>query len=67
MEAFISSGGEFPPDFDGADIVPWGTMTIDFTPGGTANISWTTNQPGYSNGSLAVTRISTLGGHECAE
>ncbi len=60
MEAFISSGGQFPPDFDGADVVPWGTMTMYFAPGGTANISWATSYEGFTSGSMSVVRLTSV-------
>ena len=63
------TGAQFPPDFDTSEAVstPWGTLTLVFEDPDNIQASWTTTQPGYSNGSLAVTRISQLGGHECIE
>jgi subtilisin family serine protease len=60
MDAFISSGGEFPPDFDGADVVPWGTMTMEFEAGGTAIISWDTSYTGFTSGSLSVVQLTNV-------
>jgi len=57
------------PDFMSGDVIskPWGTLLMEFTGPDSATASWTSVLPGYSDGSLELTRLTGLGGHACAD
>ncbi len=58
----ISSGGDFPPRFvaSGASIQPWGELTLRFDDVDHGRATWTTTQPGFNNGEMPLTRLSTV-------
>ena len=60
----ITQGGGFPPNHDPAQVQlqPWGEVLLDFSSRDQGTATWTTNMPGFSNGSMALSRISRLSG-----
>ncbi len=62
LDAFITDNGEFPPDFTGADVNPWGTMSFEFNTDGSATASWQTGYTGFSSGSMPITRLAGISG-----
>ena len=58
----IGSGGQFPPAFQSgqATLQSWGTLTLRFTDVRSGSASWTTTQPGFSNGSMNLSRLTEL-------
>lgn len=66
-DAYTIDGGQFPPDFDEAATsrVEWGTLTITFDDCNQANASWTTDQSGFSSGSMDLFRLSGIVGAPC--
>lgn len=67
VEMSIYSGADFPADFnpDNVDEEPWGTVLFTYTGASTATASWTTDYPGYTNGSMDLQRLTGLSGHHC--
>lgn len=58
----ITRGGQFPPNFNPADVSleAWGEVSLQFgdRDGGTA--TWTSSRPGFSNGSMALRRLTRV-------
>ena len=67
MPMFITEGAEFPPDFSAADVqqTPWGTMNFTLVDVNTMDVTWETEQAGYSPGTLHLVRLTSLDGHAC--
>ena len=67
LTASITSGADFPPAFNPAEVisVPWGTMTFTGVDADHASWTWTSTQPGFGSGSLNLTRLSALSGSDC--
>ncbi|MDX2417613.1 MAG: S8 family serine peptidase [Xanthomonadales bacterium] len=62
LQIFITENGDFPPDFNGANEIPWGTLTFDFNTHGSGNVSWETQYEGFTNGSMPVARLAGIDG-----
>ena len=62
LQMYITENGEFPPDFNGANEIPWGTLNFNFNANGSGNVSWETQYQGFSNGSMPVTRLAGIDG-----
>lgn len=62
LDMFTTSGGIAPPNFDPSDvnIEPWGSLTLDFTTQNEGQISWQSALPGFSSGSLPVTKLALI-------
>lgn len=60
IPAQITTGGRFPPDFDPTSVAtePWGTLAFTFNETNAGQVSWTSNRPGFGNGSLPITRLA---------
>jgi len=58
----ITSGGQFPPLFNPADVnlQPWGELVLRFDDADHASASWTTGYPGFTSGSMPLTRLTSL-------
>ncbi|HET7844022.1 MAG TPA: hypothetical protein VFL14_07725, partial [Xanthomonadales bacterium] len=54
----IGRGGAFPPNFTGATIEPWGTLTLEFTDADHGTATWSTAYAGFSNGSMSFERLA---------
>lgn len=67
LTASITSGGDFPPDFNPAQVTlqSWGTLTFRAVDANHATWSWSSTQSGYGSGSLSLTRLSSLTGSDC--
>ncbi len=67
LAANITSGADFSPAFNSADVVsqPWGTMTFTAIDANRASWAWNSTQPGFGSGSLNLTRLSSLTGRDC--
>lgn len=65
----LFSGADFPPNFSALDVTrrAWGTLVMEFSGPDTATVQWQSNEPGFGNGSLEVSRLTGLGGHDCRE
>lgn len=67
----IGSGGQFPPAFQSnqASLQDWGTLTLRFVSARSGTATWSTTQPGFSNGSMSLTRLTelSLGGEKGTE
>jgi hypothetical protein len=65
----ITSGADFPPDFHTADVStqPWGTLQFTVSGSNSAQISWSTQYPGFNGGTLALSRLTSLQGRGCAD
>ena len=61
------AGGRFPPDFDAAGVqsVPWGSMTFTFSDCNHGTVGWQPTAPGYSAGTLPITRLTMPDGLSC--
>jgi murein DD-endopeptidase MepM/ murein hydrolase activator NlpD len=60
MPASIAKGGRFPPGFDPASVAaePWGTLEFTFDGEASGRVTWTSDRPGFGDGSLALTRLA---------
>ncbi len=66
-----TTGGFFPPNFDPSKIArnDWGTLTLTFTDCDTGNATWTVSGgsvSGFTNGSLPITRVTSISSLTCA-
>jgi len=68
MSATITRGADFPPAFNAADVVrePWGTMSFTAIDATHARWQWNSTAAGFGSGSLDLTRLTGLGGRDCA-
>ncbi len=59
---YRTRGGQFPPAFDPAQVVreAWGTATFRFSDADHASVNWVPTAVGFTSGSLALTRLTTL-------
>jgi hypothetical protein len=62
LSVIQTRGAQFPPLFDTTAVqqIAWGTMRFEALDFNRATISWQSTQPGYSNGSMDVERLSQL-------
>lgn len=67
IDAELLDGAQFPPQFKPADVqrTPWGTLTFTFSDCDHAQVSWSSTLPGYGNGSMALTRLTSIRGLAC--
>jgi hypothetical protein len=63
-----ADGMEFG-SFDPADndITPWGNLSITFSDCRTGSVTWTTTEPGFSDGSIPIQRLTSIGGFPCTD
>lgn len=66
-DAFTIEGGAFPPNYDPELIeeVPWGTITVKFTDCDNGTMTWVTNIPGFTSGTMPLIRLTPLWGATC--
>lgn len=64
---YTIDNGLFPPNFDESvtERVDWGTLEVEFHSCTSATASWTTDLPNFSDGSMALTRLSGIAGQQC--
>lgn len=62
VDLSISNGNSFPPNFDPetVDLTPWGSLQFKFNDMDHAQMSWTTETEGFTNGSIDLTRLTNL-------
>ena len=62
LEMFITSGPDFPPNYDAAalTVTPWGNLTFDFTSDTRAVASWSSTVAGFSGGSMEISQLAVL-------
>jgi len=69
LDVYTSTGGLFPPAFDPTTVArnkyKWGTFTLSFSDCNTGTASWVPLVPGYTSGSMPITRLSGVGGLAC--
>lgn len=72
LPAAIFHGAKFPfpqsnydPNALLGTLGDWGTLTFTFSDCDHANASWTSNVAGYGNGSIPITRITSIQGTAC--
>jgi hypothetical protein len=65
--SYISSGPRFGPEFDPdrVDLRPWGKYVLSFSDCDTGVMHYRSNDPDYGNGSLDLTRLTTIGAPGC--
>lgn len=58
----ITRGGQFPPNYDPASLVlePWGSVLLQFDSRDAGSATWTSNQPGFSAGSMPLRRLTEI-------
>ena len=68
LDATVSNGSSFPPDFNADDITrnDWGSITFQKIDDDNAVISWNPVLDGFNSASINVSRITQLSGHECS-
>lgn len=69
LQAIITYGAGFPPAFNPADVVrqAWGSMRFTAYDDQHGLWEWNSTVAGFGSGSMSVSRLTTLRGHECAE
>lgn len=62
VPALISRGGRFPPNFNPGDVAfePWGELSFEFSSSEQGRVTWTTQYPGFADGSLNLSRLARL-------
>jgi hypothetical protein len=67
-ELFTTAGGVFGPDFDpdAVTVAPWGSLELDLTCS-TGTAGFTPTEAGFPAGTLALVRLSLLGGLGCED
>ena len=67
LQAVLSAGGKFFPNFRPADPTtePWRTLTFTFTDCNNGVASWYSIVSGYGSGSLPIGRPTKIGGTVC--
>lgn len=67
LTANLTSGADFPPDFNPASVssVPWGTMTFRAIDANNAQWSWNSTVSGFGSGSMNLQRLTSLSGSDC--
>lgn len=67
LSANITSGANFPPNFNPSQVTtqPWGTMTFRAINANSATWSWNSTVSGYGSGSMPLTRLTALTGSDC--
>ena len=65
----ISRGTRFGSSFVAADVqlLPWGTLEIDFAQCASGSLSYTSTRDGYGNGSRQPVRLTRLAGAPCLD
>jgi hypothetical protein len=63
----ITAGGQFPPDFNPANVVrqPWGSLNFRVIDSQNARMDWQSSLSGFGNGGLDLVRLTTLLDHTC--
>lgn len=58
----ITTGGGFPPHHDPAQVQlqPWGEVLLSFSSRDQGTATWTSSQPGFANGSMALNRLTSI-------
>ncbi|MBD8525747.1 M23 family metallopeptidase [Pseudomarimonas arenosa] len=61
VELRLTSGGQFPPDFDPAAVqsLPWGQAEFDFIDNQNMEMRWQSELEGFGSGSLQLQRLTT--------
>lgn len=56
------AGGDFPPDFDPATLErsDWGSVELRFDSADAGTATWTSDAPGFGNGSMPLQRLTAL-------
>lgn len=69
LEADLYTGARFPPAFRTSDVqqVYWGRLTISLTDCNNGFVSWNSLLPLYANGSMPITRITSIDGAACPQ
>lgn len=67
LDAYQGTGGMFPPNFDKTKIVrtKWGTLTLQFSDCNNGMAQWMPIVPGYTGGSMQLTRLTGVQGMAC--
>lgn len=62
IEMFLADGGRFGVPGGNAELVPFGTLDVDFFDCGRARAQWRSTLPGFTNRTLNLTQISSADG-----
>ena len=67
LMAQVVTGGRFPPRMDPAQIRhhDWGQIWLDFDSCGQAQMSWSTGYPGFDDGEMTLSRLTSSAGPGC--
>ena len=67
LNMVTTSGADFPPDFRATDVVsqPWGTLTFRAIDDDSARIEWSSSLAGFSNGSMDLSRLTSIRNRDC--
>ncbi len=67
VQALEASGGQPPPHWADAEpsVLPWGELRIEFADCNNATLHWSSEDPDFGDGSLAVQRLTRIDGLRC--
>ncbi|MGJ8662249.1 MAG: hypothetical protein ACSHWU_01305 [Marinicella sp.] len=62
MAVLSTLGTSFPPDFTAEEIsyINWGEFEFEFANDATGSASWSSNQPGFSSGSMQIQKLAAI-------
>ena len=62
LKLSILRGGDFPPNHQPAQVIaePWGEAEFSFESADKGRVRWSSAYPGFSNGEMPLTRLTTL-------
>jgi len=67
MQANLTTGGRWIPNFDPTKVVgnPWGTLNFTFTGCNAGRVDFTSTYPGYGSNHMDLTRLTLPAGLTC--
>lgn len=67
VQALEASGGQPPSHWDESEVSvqPWGELRIEFADCNNATLHWSSDDPDFGEGSLAVQRLTRIDGLRC--
>ena len=62
LEAFVTQGAQFPPQFSAADVelIPWGSLSLEFANDTTANVTWRSPLSPFARGSTNIESLAPV-------
>jgi hypothetical protein len=60
LPVIMTRGGQFPPDFDGAETIDWGSLSFSFESGSSGNVKWHSGLAEFGSGSMAIQQLAAI-------